>query len=333
MTKDDSMKALLVGAGAVGISYGYFLARGGADVAFLVKPRHAEALRAGTEVYLPRKRGVREGQRWRGYEVLTTDAEVASRRFDAVFLCMSATALRGSWLEPFLAALAPETTLVMLTPGAEDLAYLAARFPEQRIVAGLITLVAWQTPLPEEAPHTAGIAIWFPPMTKLPFSGPRTLTAPIVETLKRGGAPARSSSERIARGGPLASAVLTCHVAALQASGWTFKGLRNKGLAELAAAASRQGVCVLAHLQGRRPPMLRGAIRAGLVGLALRVAASQMPFDFEVYLRYHFTKVADQTDFSLRELARIGRDAGLEVGALERLHAQVFDAIQGSVGT
>ena len=37
---------LVIGAGAVGIAYGWYLARGGDDVAYLVKPKHAADLRS-----------------------------------------------------------------------------------------------------------------------------------------------------------------------------------------------------------------------------------------------------------------------------------------------
>lgn len=336
------LRVLLVGAGAVGIAYGYYLARGGAAVSYLVKPHHAEALRAGSTVYFPRKRGVRDPVPFPhrasaadgafGYEVLTDLEAVRGSAWDAAFLCMSATALRGPWLEPFLAALTPATTLVMLTPGAEDFAYLAARTPappdvpspESRIVAGLISLVAWQSPLPGENPHTPGIAIWFPPLTKLPFWGDRARIAPILAAMKAGGAPVKFAGPKVKPGGPLASGILTSHIAALEGAGWTFAGLRKSPLAATAAKASRQAVAVLAALQGRRAPFSRALVRPWLMNTGLRVAAKRMPYDFEVYLRYHFTKVRDQTAFSVRELIRLGRERKLPVDALEDLNAAVF---------
>jgi hypothetical protein len=323
-----TLKTLLVGAGAVGLSYGWYLARAGCDVAYLVKPAHAAALEGGTNLYFPKRRGLREPRPFvrgeGGYRVLTNNAEVAAEPWDFAILCVSATALRGPWLEPFLAALSERTTLVMLTPGADDLAYLSARHPRERIIAGLITLVAWQSPLPDEAPHPPGIAVWFPPMTKLPFWGEPARTGPLVDALRRGGAPAKAAGTTIRPGGPLASGLLTTHVAALDGAGWTFAGLGKSPLKKLAARAARQAMVVLAAHQGRRAPLMRGLVRPWLVGAGLRIAASRMPFSFEVYLRYHFTKVRDQTAFTLGELVRIGRDKGLEVGAIDELRRAVF---------
>jgi 2-dehydropantoate 2-reductase len=323
------MRHVLVGAGAVGIAYGWFLAQGGEEVAYRVKDKHAEALRRGTNVYFPKKRGVRAPVRFEGYEILTSDAEVAS--CDVAWLCVSATALRGPWLEPFLASLGSHATLVLLTPGAEDRAYLAARFPAERIVTGVITLVAWQTPLPGESEHPPGIAIWFPPMSKLPFQGPEPRVRAIVTALNSGPTKvAKNAGEAAADGGPLAGGILTAHVAALEGAGWTFAGLRKSPLKKLAAKASREAMAVLAAHQGKRPPFMRTLVRPWTILPALRVARWRMPFDFEVYLRYHFTKVRDQTDFSLSELVRLGGERGLPIGAIAELRERVFGAGRGT---
>ncbi len=327
------MRHVLVGAGAVGIAYGWFLARAGQEVAYRVKPRHAQELAAGTNVYFPKKRGVREPIRFEGYEVLTSDDEVRARGADVAWLCMSATAMRGPWLEPFLAALGPDTTLVMLTPGAEDRRYLAERFPEERIVAGLITLVAWQSPLPGEPPHPPGIAIWLPPLTRLPFRGPAARARAVVDALNGAGAPAGAPSlPRVAKfagaeltdGGSLASGILTTHISALEGAGWTFAGLRKSPLKKLASQASREAIAVLAALQGRRPPLSRALVRPWTILPALRLAAWRVPYDLEVYFRYHFTKVRDQTAFSMRELERLGHDRGMPVTHISALTRAVF---------
>lgn len=333
------MRHILVGAGAVGIAYGWYLARGGDSVAYLVKPKHAEELHAGVNVYFPKRRGVRVPLRFEArvegaaapagpsFEVLTDNAEVAAKGCDVAWLCISATALRGPWLEPFLASLGPETTLVMLTPGAEDRAYLAARFPAERLVSGLISLVAWQSPLPDEAPHPPGIAIWFPPLTRLPFYGPGERARAVVEAVNRGEpGVAKHAGEAIPDGGPVAGGILTTHVAALEGAGWTFAGLRKSPLKQLAAKAAREAMAVMAAHQGRRAPLSRQLVRPWTVLPAIRLAAWRMPYDFEVYLRYHFTKVRDQTAFNLAELVRIGTDKGLPVGHIEALRQAVFGA-------
>ncbi|HRE92159.1 MAG TPA: 2-dehydropantoate 2-reductase N-terminal domain-containing protein, partial [Myxococcota bacterium] len=96
-----SSKTLLVGAGAVGLSYGWYLARAGCDVAYLVKPKYADELAGGATLYFPKKRGVRDPQAFPcgagGYRVLTTNSEVEREAWDYALICVSATALRGDW--------------------------------------------------------------------------------------------------------------------------------------------------------------------------------------------------------------------------------------------
>jgi hypothetical protein len=77
-------------------------------------------------------------------------------------------------------------------------------------------------------------------------------------------------------------------------------------------------------VQEKRVPLSRTLVRPWTILPALRFAAWRMPYDFEVYLRYHFTKVRDQTDFSLGELERLGREHQLPVGHIVELHQRVF---------
>src|SRR6185436_20748884 len=107
------MRALVVGAGAVGQVYARHLALGGATVTFLVKPARAAACQAGLTLY-PLHAGGRP-QRFTA-PVLTSLEEVARQRWDAVFLAVSSTALRdGAWLGALLAALG-DATVVLLQP-------------------------------------------------------------------------------------------------------------------------------------------------------------------------------------------------------------------------
>src|SRR5262245_49596595 len=115
------MRALIVGAGAVGQVYGHHLARGGAEVAFLVKPKYAGEARAGFTLYPLNARGRKrtEPVRWRDYRVLTDHDEVAREPCDQVYLTVSSTAVRGDWL-PDLARKIGDATVIALQPGLDD---------------------------------------------------------------------------------------------------------------------------------------------------------------------------------------------------------------------
>src|SRR5262249_9887240 len=86
------VKALVVGAGAVGQVYGRALRRGGAEVAYLVKPKHAEAARRGFTIHpLPGAAG-----HFTDFSVLTEPAGA----WDAVILTVPTPPLRQPrWLE------------------------------------------------------------------------------------------------------------------------------------------------------------------------------------------------------------------------------------------
>ncbi|MFO0748730.1 MAG: 2-dehydropantoate 2-reductase N-terminal domain-containing protein [Myxococcota bacterium] len=323
------MRVLVVGAGAVGISYGWYLKQGGAEVTFMVKAKYADALRQGSTVYFPRRRGVREPVRFDGYEVIAENAEVAARSWDQVWLCMSSPALRSAWLEPFLEALGrspggDQATLVMLQPGAEDREYLAARFPRERLVGGLITLIAYQSPLPGEAPHPDGIAVYIPPLTKFPVRGPALRARAVADAISRGGWKAKVLGELEEKGGELAGAVLQTHIVALEGAHWKFAELFRSPLRKLACAAAREGMVIFAANKGQTPPFSRVFVRPWLMGLFLRLARWKLPFDFEVYLEYHFTKVRDQTIEGLSNTIALGDRLKRPTEALGDLEAAVF---------
>lgn len=318
------MRALLIGAGAVGQIYGWHLARGGAAVSFYVKPKYASECRAGLRLY-PLNGRKREPVRFDTFEVLSDIAAVREGEWDSVWLCISSTALRGDWLAPMLDAIG-DATLVTLQPGLEERAYLAERYPVDRTVYGVIAFVSYQAPLETErgGPRDdPGVAFWHPPLQKSPFSGVKDRVAPIVRTLQAGRCPARvhADASRWAAG---PTAIMMPHLAALEREGWTFDALgRGDALSE-AAVASRQALSVVGHHYQTRPSFARFFVRAWVLRTFLWLARRRTPFDLETYLRYHFTKVADQTRYLMGTYIEAGRDAGLPVDALEALSSTTW---------
>ncbi len=321
------MKILLVGAGAVGISYGYALARGGASITFFVRPRYRESLDGGVNVYPLRRRGERHAERLTGYGLVTSPDETrAAGPFDQVWLCVSSPALRGDWLGELIGAAGDDATIVVLQPGSHDVSLVSALAGEARVVSGVITLVAYETPLPGEAPHPPGTAVWLPPLTAFPVTGPKTRAAGVVAAIRRGGWRARWQGLRTRPGGAMASRVLLPHVAAMEGAGWTFAGLKPGGWDRLGARASREAMILIAALRGKGRPMSRALVGRHTVGTFLRLARWKAPFDFEVYFEKHFTKVRQQTLEALDDWIAEARARGLPCDALAELRARVFGA-------
>ena len=316
------MRALIVGAGAIGQAYGRHLALGGAQVTFLVKPAHAQAARAGFTLYAlnrPRRQRARPLS-FTGFAVMTSAAEVARERWDQVYLTMSSTALRaGGWFAELAPAIG-DATLVLLQPGPDDRAFVLARVPEGRVVQGIITIVAYHAPLPGETRFAApGVAYWFPPLGPSPMSGAAARLDPVLAALRAGGLPARRIRD-VAAVAAFPTALLMPWLATLEAVGWSFRALRGAGeRMATAARASAQALAVVARSRGRAsaPALMRLARRPLALRAVLRLAPLVMPLDVETYLRVHFTKVGDQTRDFLRGYIARGRAAGMPVDALQ----------------
>jgi 2-dehydropantoate 2-reductase len=310
------MRALVVGAGAVGQVYGRHLARGGAEVAFLVKPAHAARARSGFTLYsLNRPRRQRaDPERFTGFEVVTTVAEAAGTPCDQMYLAVSSTALRqGPWLAELTAAM-DRATMVLLQPGPDDRRLALAHVPAARLVHGIISLVSYLAPLPGETRFPEpGVAYWQPPLAASPLEGEQV--AAVVAALRAGGLAARRS-KGVAALAAHGTALLMPVIAALAAEGWSLSSLRRSARLPLALRAARQAG---ATIGSPTPIALRLAGRPGLLGLALRLAPLLTPFDLEGYLRAHFTKVGAQTRDFLRAYRALAAGAGLPGDALEEV--------------
>ena len=299
------MKALVVGAGAVGQVFGYHLAQGGADVAFYVKPKYVDECKRGFVLYhLPHT------------EPLRFQAEIVTEPIacDHIYITVPSPALHTGSLD---ALLRQDATIVRLTPSLGDRAYCLERMPEQRLVDGSINFLSYHAPLPGETRFgEPGMAYWWFP-GKSPFSGERA--DEVVAALRAGELPAkrvRNVETQVA----FPSALLGAFVAALEAAGWSFAQMRGD-TARLGAQAAAEAIRVVGHELGAKPPLaMRLAARPFTFRAITRIVPHVMPVDAELYLQAHFTKVAEQMHASLQGYVERGRTAALPVDDLERLH-------------
>jgi hypothetical protein len=325
----ETIDTLVVGAGAVGSVFGHHLASGGARVGYLVKPAHAEAVRRGLDLHQVRGRADVRSARFVPPVVVTTPEPSVLATCRQVWLGVPSDALAAAWIVP-LGAAAPLAAIVSPTPALEDGARLRAWLPNHRHVDGVVGFVAWQSPLPGEAPPgealprqalPPGIAYWFPPLSASFFDGGAEAAdeaRAIVATLRRGGCPA--ACRRGAAGlGAQASALMLPVLMALEQERWSLRDLLHGWRVAPAMSAAREALSVADEAQGSRSAWLRFVARAPLVRLALSIAPSVTPFPLEAYLRYHFTKVGSQTRAMLAEYVRRGRATGRPTTSLEQL--------------
>lgn len=316
------MDVLIIGAGAVGQSYGLVLSRCGARVSYYVRPRRREEALRGYVVHELSWRGRVHSAEVKPDSVVTSPAEASARRWDQVWITVPADVLEQPWLRELIEQ-SGDATVVMLQPGLRNRELVAAWCGEERLVVGIITFIAWHAPLPGEAlPH--GVALYVPPFAPVPFSGVRAREVALA--FARGGARARAvrdAAEQAAFG----SAVLQTFVVALESAGWSLDALLSGERVRQAAHAAREALAIASAVVEVRPPPFALVLRPFPLRLGVSLARRVTPFDLEVYLREHFTKVGAQTALALDELLDAAAERSLPVPHLAAL-AERFRAVR-----
>ncbi|MBL8918327.1 MAG: hypothetical protein JNJ54_05665 [Myxococcaceae bacterium] len=307
------MKALVVGAGAVGQVFALHLSRAGAEVTFAV--RSPEKVRSPTTVTRLGAFGSRTASEVAASAIVSS---LEGRSFELVVVTVPSDALATPWLASILSGVG-DAIVVGLQPGLEDRErLLGAGAKEGRLVRGLISLVSFATPLSKDDPlQTPGYAYWFPPLSPFAFDGPPALVETVVQTLERGGMPAvhRKGLEHEVI---FFTAALLVTVRALERHRWSLDALAADP--SLSVKASEQALAVTARRLARPVPALPSlTTRPWVLSIGARLAPLVVPFDFETYAKVHFTKVAPQSRLLLGELVKEGKDFELPVDALETL--------------
>jgi len=151
------VRVLIVGAGAVGIVYGYHLFKGGVDISFLVKPNHVSKLAKGINLFdLSLPKSQRKRVLFREF-TLYTDPTITTRElFDQIWICTDSTALLDSdFFSALLSKVDPsKTVLVNSTPEFDDDELLLSYYKSKdRLIHTTISFQSWQAPLPDEKIH------------------------------------------------------------------------------------------------------------------------------------------------------------------------------------
>lgn len=313
------MKALFVGAGAVGAVYGYAFQKGGGKSIFLVKAKYAEELRKGLSFYPSTSGGTKAPPvSWQDYEVVLSPQEVKSQGIDVIFLCIASDALRGSWLEELLAAL-PGVPVVFLQPGVHDRQYLLERLDSGLLIDGNIPIVSYHAPLATEKVPTPGFAFWVPPFQKVRFQCEKRsqkVVDGIVSLFNKGGLPACVATD-VREAEWLASVVLFVLVAVLELEDWSFVRASHSAWLEVGAQAIREAATAVAkHRKYPYPGLQLKLIRPATLRFVLWASLRVVPFDFETYMKAHFTKVGTQMHEAMKDfVALTGSQSGSQATA------------------
>jgi len=315
------MRVLVVGAGAVGQTFGHHLQRGGAEVHVLVKPAYGAEARSGYTLFDLRRGGVASPLSFRPDGVCTDADDVRKHPYDVVLITVSSDALAaGSWLEE-LAEAAPDATIVGLQAGPGDWDRVRAAAGVERVCWGVIELIAYQSPLPGAA-DPEGVAFWIPSWLMFPFSGPSERVIPLVDAFRAGGLRSREVRDVIALTAVGAPA-LNLHMVALEAAGWSIDTLlADPELLRLAGRSVQEASAASAHPLGVPVPWWIRAMRPWQLRVLAWVARRTIPIDLETYLRFHFTKMGVQTRMSLDGWIATADRVGLESEAMRGIRAR-----------
>lgn len=307
------MRVLVVGDGALGQVFGMRLGFGGASVSYLVKPRRTGWADTGRTLYQLRWLGKPVTQQLRPEEVYDL---IPDGTWDMVWLCVSSTALRGSWLSDLRNAIGG-ATVVSIGQDLHDRRVLEEFWPAEQIVQVVPSLFAYSAPLAGEVP-APGIAYWVPIGSTLEVLGAgadRTRSEAAVTVLRAGGLRARLTTRAGAAEG--IAALTVPYIAALEVASWSLPTLRSEvGPAAEASAEASAIVAAQTGVRQRRAPK-------SVVKMALRLLPVLTPFDLARYLEAHFIKVADQTRLMLDNWIAEGEARELPVTRLRELRSSL----------
>jgi len=310
------MHHVLVGAGAVGVVYADALLRAGHTVTFLVREKYAKDVAAGTRLYVGKEaRDVVPSA-----VVTTTDALAARAKnapVDVLWWCVPANALDdAAWVNAVLDAVGGARVIEFAGgPGANDL--VSRRVDDARRIEGIISYLAWQTPLPGglDGAREAGIAFWGPPAPSSIFSGKDARL--VVDALKKGGHKA-ALDPNVPTKRALGAALLTSFVIALEAADWKLKDAPR-----VLGTGGREALAAVSAETGRGAFPLTLVARPFVASLVIALAKSTMPLPLETYLAFHFQKVRTQMHQNVKGLLAVAEKHAIPSPTLTALAKKV----------
>jgi hypothetical protein len=303
-------RILIIGSGAVAAVFAHHLVQAGCQVSFLVRSKKSPNSRTPRTLHqyhflgspTPRQQHLR---------VITQ----AYRHWDQVWLTLPSDALDSPWLAKQLSVFDSDTPLISWTPDFRDHDTLARLYPGP-VQHGLIGLISFHTPLPGQDTPAEGFGYLLPPSSALLDNSRAGRQAAAL--LRAGGLPARSIKDLNGLAAR-ATAISIPTIAALELSGWSLADLRGSEQLNQSCQASREAMHISAAHQGQTVGMAAKLTRPGLLNMLTLVAPKVMPFPLETYLRYHFSKVGDQTRLMLDHWIEEGQQRNLPTTALQAL--------------
>lgn len=323
------MNILIVGAGAVGQVYGYHFQQAGNRVSYLVKEKYQKKIAQGMTL-LPltgpklltshkslNNRSASSPEVHFFADDIITQWPMEKSGFDLIILTIPSDALRSLPYDDVRQA-CMNTPVLMLQPSREDRQRLQQELPHTPIAEGLISLIAYQAPLPghllktqhlpaDTEQENSGIAYYLPPLKMSISSISQPLAKQISALFNQGGIRAKVSASAI-EDSAIPSAFLMTFLCVLQASDWRFQQLRdNTQHLKTLSRAQRFLIPMQKPVGFGRTLLHIGSslmLRPWLYRLLLNLSPKVLPLPLEAYLAFHFQKVHQQTRLYMEDYYR-----------------------------
>jgi hypothetical protein len=336
------MELLIIGAGAVGSTYGYLASRqvpgAGAKVTYLIKLKHRSDLIGGIQLYWWKGRKA-ASIHFTDYSLIDEVKELRSKKFDAVLITLPSDKLRADgWFEGFFKDFnigSPEGKIWSLQGGLTDQNFLREKMgaanADARLVKGSIPIMGYLAPLPGEPFEKPGYAFYTPPTSKAPWASKNASAAEAAAKLfDSGGLPSKVVPLTPKSTELLPESLLRSVVAGLERSEWSFDRLLNGENIYLVTGGMREMMTIGAKSQKTEDPGAKWWGKFGstpfAVRTAIRLVKKIVPFDFEAFMRVHFTKVDGQMHLTLDEQIEYGKKNGISTTNLVLLRGRKKDA-------
>lgn len=316
----QKQRVLIIGAGAVGTSYAYFLSKQH-DVSFLVKDKYVNELKSGFLFDWMNKKH-QETELFTDYETYGYDSIDPEQAWDMIIVTLATTALPKL---DFTNINTTGATILSLSPGLDDLDVLKSRLANKQygtIVTAMISLISYTNDIDGKfACH-----YYASPAMPMPFSdienSPKPQAKQVAKLFNDAGIKSKAVKSSV-KSSIYPNIFLTMFVLALEAAGWSFDTLKNSGYLLDSMRQSIQALNTASKKEyGLMSPIHGYLLPNFVLRLGLKLAPSLFPFDIETYLKQHFTKVGEQSYEHARHYIDIAKKHGVDAQVVEGLLAK-----------
>lgn len=270
------------------------------------------------------------------FDRVTSNFEEIEDDYDLIWLCVSSEHIKqnnGLWIKEIMDK-SRNSYLINTTPLVGDYHYILSILPEDyhfRVVQITIPFLSYQYPLSGERfsyiERNFGvsneIAIFLPPGSCVVVGGPLKSCEIVSNFLKKCGLSVKlwtKSYDSNEYANKFIIPILSCLVYCARISQWKLKDMDTdlmiKGISEFNNVSN-----FLKNMNIIKRSIVKVVIRCGLYfGQAL------LPFDFECYLKYHFTKVWDQMYNGLNRMIEGGKNKGFDLKSLKEIKRRIDES-------